>query len=300
MQEEVQKLLFILNPVSGGNSKQDWEPVIRQYFKKLPHSIEFYLMTGKNDSVSIQHYIELLNPDKIVAVGGDGTVKLVAELVRGTGRVMGVLPAGSANGMARELALPLEQDAALEVILHGECRPIDAIVINEAEICIHLSDMGLNAMLVKYFDETPGRGMWGYARSLFRVLWRKQTLHANITTDSGSVHRRAYMIVLANASKYGTGATINPKGSLEDGLFEVVVVRRLNLWTILKVLLSHKDFKERNIEILQTKSLRLTTLRKAYFQVDGEYRGRIKEIEARVVPGCINMMLPVKTEVTGI
>ena len=54
--DEAQKILFIINPVSGGKKKQVWETAIRDFFKTLPHSIEFFLLTGKNDSVSIKHY----------------------------------------------------------------------------------------------------------------------------------------------------------------------------------------------------------------------------------------------------
>lgn len=293
MQKEAsQKLLFIINPVSGGKGKQDWELFIREYFRELPHAMELFLLSGNNDSISILHHIQSIRPDKVVAVGGDGTVKLVAELLKGTEYVLGVLPAGSANGMAREMGVPLDKKEALEVILNGACRAIDAIAINEKEMCIHLADMGLNAMLVMYFEESPKRGMWGYGRSLFKMLWNKQVIQAQLQTDQGLLNRRAYMIVLANARMYGTGVTINPKGDLQDGFFEVVIVRRLNFWAILKVLMSHRNFPEEHIEIHSVQQVHLRTKHKTYFQVDGEYRGRLKEVQARIMPHCLKVMLP--------
>jgi diacylglycerol kinase family enzyme len=292
MQDERQKFLFIINPISGGKEKHDREAEIRAYFKNLPHSIEFYLLNGKSDNVSIQHYIEAVNPNKVVAVGGDGTVKMLAEMLKGTNRILGIIPAGSANGMAKELDIPLYMKDALDIIVNGEPRSIDAILINNTEICLHLSDMGLNAMMVKYFHGYNQRGMWGYARSIFRVLWQKQKIYAIISTDKGTIKRKAYMIVLANASKYGTGATINPAGKLDDGLFEVVVVRKLHLWSILKMLLKHKTFNKEKIEIIHTKKVSLSSMRKSYFQIDGEYRGRVREITAEIFPCCINLMLP--------
>jgi diacylglycerol kinase (ATP) len=290
--DEPQKILFVINPVSGGKEKQDWEASIRDFFKELPHSIEFYLLTGSNDSVSIQHHIERIQPQKVVAVGGDGTVKLVAEILRGKSIVLGILPAGSANGMAKEFNLPLEKEQALDVIINGKEKAIDLIQVNEKEICIHLSDMGLNAMLVKYFEQSNKRGMWGYTKGVFKMLWNKQKIHATIHIDSNTEHRKAYMIVLANASKYGTGATINPHGKLDDGRFEVVVVRRLSFWELLKLLITHKPFNEDKVEILSTTTLELTALKKAYFQIDGEYRGRTKLLRAKILPGCLKVMLP--------
>lgn len=292
--DEPQKILFVVNPVSGGKQKQDWETSIRDFFKELPHSVEIYLLTGKNDSSSIKHHIDRLQPQKVVAVGGDGTVKLVAEIISKTNIVLAILPAGSANGMAKELNIPLIKEEALNVIVNGKEECIDVIQINGEEICIHLSDMGLNAMLVKYFEENSSRGMWGYTKGVFKMLWNKQKIHATIKTDDGEIHRKAFMIVLANASKYGTGATINPGGKLNDGRFEVVIVRRLNFWELLKLLISHKPFDADKVEIFSTTKLALTTLKKSYFQVDGEYRGRTKNIQAHMMPQCLKIMLPVE------
>ena len=235
--------------------------------------------------------MQTIQPDKVVAVGGDGTVKMVAELIRNTKTVLGLLPAGSANGMAKELGVPLKKEEALDIVLHGEKKVIDVIQINEDEICIHLSDLGLNAMLIKYFETGKKRGMIGYAKGVIKTLWNKQTLHVDIVTDKGKFHRRAYMIVLANASKYGTGATINPEGKVDDGFFEVVVVRKLNFWGLLNALITHKTFHKDKAEIFSTKTLELTALRKAYFQVDGEYLGRTKKISARIAPNCLHVMV---------
>src|SRR5215210_7458157 len=110
------KLLFIINPISGGKEKHDWEAAIRTYFKEKPHHTEFYLLTGKDDETSIRHHLESVKPDRVIAVGGDGTVKMIAEMVKETPLPMGILPAGSANGMARELNIPLNVEEALAVI----------------------------------------------------------------------------------------------------------------------------------------------------------------------------------------
>lgn len=292
--DEAQKILFIINPVSGGKKKHVWENSIREFFKTLPYSIEFYLLNGKTDTVSIEHHIETIQPQKVVAVGGDGTVKLVAEILKGRPITLGILPAGSANGMAKELGIPLKHEDALNVIVNGKEKTTEVILINGEEICIHLSDMGLNAMLVKYFEESGLRGMLGYTKGIFKMLWNKQKIHASITTDSGNIKRKAFMIVLANATKYGTGATINPGGRLDDGRFEVVIVRRLNFLELLKLLITHKTFNADKVEIVSTTKLDLTTLKKSYFQIDGEYRGRTKSIHAEIIPNYLKVMVPVE------
>ncbi|RYZ21355.1 MAG: diacylglycerol kinase family lipid kinase [Chitinophagaceae bacterium] len=300
MQKEGQlRILFVINPVSGGKGKSDWETQIRDSIRDSVHEMDFFLLTGEDDESSVRHHIERVRPDRVVAVGGDGTVKLVAGLLRGTSIPVGILPAGSANGMARELGLPLDAPSALKVVMEGRPKAIDLIEINGSEACIHLSDLGLNAMLVKYFEGSKGRGMWGYGRAVLRVLWQKQKIHATISTDGQTVNRDAYMIVLANARKYGTGANINPEGDLSDGRFEVVVVRRLNLVEILKALFTNRSFDASKIEVIHAQRVEISTRKRSYFQVDGEYRGKTRKVTAAILPGALTLMLPASPLLPG-
>jgi diacylglycerol kinase (ATP) len=286
------KLLFIINPISGGKEKRDWEEKIRTYFKQSPHNMEFYILTGQSDVASVQHHIETIKPDRVVGVGGDGTIKMLAQLLYHTPMPLGIIPAGSANGMARELGIPVDIDVALDIAVNGTVRPIDVVKINDSEICIHLSDLGLNAMLVKEFEQSKKRGMWGYGKAVFHMLWQKQLMYVTIETDTENVKRKAFMVAIANASKYGTGATINPDGKIDDGFFEIVVVRKLNMIEIGKAMLSNTSFDPSKIEIFKTKKATLSTLSKSYFQVDGEYRGRVKKVVAQVQAGCLHLLLP--------
>jgi diacylglycerol kinase (ATP) len=296
MQEaEIMKILFVINPISGGKEKTDWETTIRQYFKESPHNMEFYLLTGQEDATSVKHHIQSVNPARVVGVGGDGTIKMLAELLQHTGIPMGIIPAGSANGMARELEIPANINTALDIAMNGEVQPIDVIVVN-GEICIHLSDVGLNAMLVKYFEKSKKRGMWGYGKAVLRALIQKRKMYATITTDDDTYKRKAYMVTIANARKYGTGANINPDGDVSDGFFEVVVLRKLNLIEIGKAIFTEKSFHPRRIEVFKTKTLHLSLLHKAFFQVDGEYRGRIKELNAQIKHHALLLMLPAETK----
>jgi diacylglycerol kinase (ATP) len=202
------KLLFIVNNRSGSNTT-DWRTTIQQYFKELPHIAEVYELPENCSKEQIKQKIHASGAQRVIAVGGDGTVKLVAEMVAGTNLPMGILPGGSANGMAKELNIPTDINAALEVATEGLITKIDAIRVN-GELCIHLSDIGFNAFVVKTFESMNHRGMWGYIKAAWRVLWRNRKMQVKIETDNRYVGREAQMIVLANASRYGTGAVINP------------------------------------------------------------------------------------------
>lgn len=285
------KILFVLNPVSGGKKKIDWEPLIKKYFTGLSHTIEFFVLSGKDDSGSLQYWFKKFQPQRVVAVGGDGTISLVAKQLLGKEMGLGILPAGSANGMAKELEIPEKPEEALDIIINGIIRSCDVIKINDKDLCFHLSDLGLNARLIKYFDESPLRGMWGYARMVVKVLWYKKLLTAHIEADDVDINIRAYMIVIANASKYGTGATINPKGNVTDGKFEIVIVRKLAISELFKMFWSYKNFNPKKVEIFQTKKATITTKRDTHFQVDGEFKGKINKVKAEIITSQLNMIV---------
>ena len=284
-------ILFILNPVSGGKKKTNWEPIIRDYFKPLSHTIEFFILTGKDDASSIQYWIKEFSPQRVVAVGGDGTVSLVAQQLSGSTIPMGILRGGSANGMAAELKIPENPSVAIDTILNGNVKECDVIKINESDSCIHLSDMGLNARLIKYFDKSAFRGMWGYARMLLKILWQGKLLQAHIVADNLDINIPAYMIVIANASKYGTGAVINPEGLIHDGKFELVIVRQISLIEMIKMFLNNKPFNPKKVEIFQTTKAVITTKKEIHFQVDGEYKGKINKVSAEIVPSALNLLV---------
>ena len=273
------KILFVINPISGAKGKIAWEPAIRNYFTGLQHSFDFFLLDGKDDATSLKYWIEKLQPERVIAVGGDGTISLVAEQLLGTNIAMGILPAGSANGMAKELNIPVEVNEALDIIINGEIEACDAIRINDKELRLHLSDLGVNAQLVKYFEQGNLRGKLGYALKVFKVLWRKKMMDVTIKTNKEEIKRHAFMVVIANASKYGTGALINPEGNLSDGLFEIVVVRRIHFISVLKMFLKFKRFNPNKVELFQAESAVITTVKKTHFQVDGEYLGKVDSVK---------------------
>ena len=103
-------------------------------------------------------------------------------------------------------------------------------------ICLHLSDIGLNAQLIKHFEEGKLRGKLGYATKVIKTLWTKSIDDAFISISGGQqVTMKALMVVLANATKYGTGAVINPDGDLYDGQFEVVIMKKLAISELFKM-----------------------------------------------------------------
>jgi diacylglycerol kinase (ATP) len=284
------KLLFIVNPGSGSDDT-DFETVINDFFKSREHVIEIYKLKKDCNIDHIKAAIDKAKADRVIAVGGDGTLKLVAECLQGTSTPIGIIPAGSANGMARELGIPLPIEEALEVSISGKPSQIHAVLVN-GELCIHLSDIGFNAYIVKKFDDLPQRGMLGYAKATWKALWSHHKMEVVFDTDTEKISSEAAMVVIANATMYGTGVKINPEGKLDDDVFEVILVKKYSFLEILKIRFTNLPFNPEKIELFHTKNLNIKTRHKVHFQVDGEYVGKVNQIEAKILPAAITVIIP--------
>lgn len=294
MPEDIFRILFVVNKSSGRKKRVNWEAIIKKHMEGLQHSTRFFRMEENGSPLELNKAIVEYKPHKVIAVGGDGTVNFVAKELVGTPVHMGILPAGSANGMAKELGIPDDPEEALKALFTGEIKNTDTIELNNSKVCVHLSDIGLNAQLIKYFEEGNTRGKIGYALALIKTLYRKHQVKVTVQTKENEVHRSALMVLIANASKYGTGATINPEGNLFDGFFEVIIVRKIGLREILKMFLKFQRFDPKKIEMLSAKSVILETRRRAHFQVDGEYMGKVNKVIAKIIPGRLKLIVPKK------
>ncbi len=284
------KLLFIINPVSGKN-KTDWSLLIREHFKELPHIIELFDLPADCNIDAIKKEIKKFQPDRVVAVGGDGTVKLVAESLLKSSIPLGILPAGSANGLTKELGIPQDPAAAIDACITGVPKKIHLVQVND-DICIHLSDIGFNAFVVKKFETGNGRGMWGYVKAAWKVLWQQPHMEVEMQIDGESVKRSVAMLVIANATRYGSGAMINPEGKLDDELFEVIAVKRVSAAEIFKMMVTHKPYDPEKTEVFQAGKLQVRSKRKVHFQVDGEYLGKINDIKASILLDALDVIVP--------
>lgn len=282
------KLLFIINPGSGSHDL-NLKEVISSHFSSKDVLIELFELPKDCSLEKIKEKIDKEKADRVVAVGGDGTLKLVAECLLNSNIPIGIIPAGSANGMAKELGIPTDIELALNLVVSGEPHKIHAVKLND-QLCIHLSDLGFNAYLVKKFDAMPERGMWGYAKATWHALWSHKRMQIELNIKGETIKSAAAMVAIANATMYGTGLKINPDGKLNDELFEIIVVKDYSYLEILKIWLTKLPFNPKKIEVFQTSEVKIFSKHKAHFQVDGEYIGQVNEVTAKILPASVTVI----------
>lgn len=282
------KLFFVINP-GAGNGKVNYAEEIIAFFNNRAEEIEIYELPANCSLKKLKTAIGKSKAHRVIAVGGDGTLKLVAECLINTETSIGIIPAGSANGMAKELGVPLELNEALELAAKGKSKKIHVVMINN-EFCIHLSDIGFNAYLVKKFDELPNRGMRTYAKAAWQAFWNHKKMDVSFKVGDKIINEKAAMVAIANATQYGSGLQINPDGKLDDALFEVIIVKEYAVMEILKIWISKLPWNPKKIERYQLSELEIKTKYKVHFQVDGEYLGKVNHVIAKIVPKALNIV----------
>ena len=286
------KYVLIVNPISGDMDKS--EILLKTLALAEEYKIEIivYETSGKSDEKAIKKLYDLHKPERILIAGGDGTIKMVAEALEDKDVIIGILPAGSANGLSVDLNLPATIEENLAVAFHNHFMEIDMISINGKK-SIHLSDLGLNAELVRNYENSSTRGKLGYALQVVTTLTElEEPFLAKIKTDDQTIECSARMIVIANSQKYGTGVTINPEGKMNDGRFEIVILKNLDLLVFGKILTGNIPLNSEDVEIISTDKATITTNKPVPFQIDGEYIGQETKLDIKILPAQLKFAFP--------
>lgn len=293
------KVLLVVNPIAGDVDKTELIAHVEGISVAKGFTLSVYKTEGENDRQAIKQILQDFQPDRILVAGGDGTIGQVADIVRDYPVTLGLLPLGSANGLATNLGIPTAWEEAVEVALgeHNSC--LDGMTIN-GRLGLHLSDLGLNARLVKNYEEGETRGKWGYAKEVIRTLSEHDLFRVRITTDTETVETDATMVILANATMYGTGVVVNPHGKLCDGKFEVVVATRFDIIELAKLIAGSEELDPEVVRTFSTTKAEIECLdKKALFQIDGEFIGPVDRVQAHIIPHMLQIAVPEVVEIVG-
>ncbi|WP_418262145.1 diacylglycerol/lipid kinase family protein [Flavobacterium faecale] len=275
-------VLLVVNPVSGGVDKEEFIEAVNDFASHKAIQVIVYLTTGVEDKIRIKALFTEFQPERVIVAGGDGTIKMAGEALAYENVIFGILPLGSSNGLAVELDLLKTLEENIQIAFCNDYVEIDMVVINGRK-SLHLSDIGLNAVLIKNYKNSKIHGKWGYALQILNTLLRsKGKFIATISTERKTMECEANMIVIANAQKYGTGVVINPLGVINDGKFELVVLKNLSLSVFIKIVLGNMPINFKDVEIISTKSAKILVNKPISFQIDGEYVGELTDLEMAI------------------
>jgi diacylglycerol kinase (ATP) len=213
---------------------------------------------------------------KIVAAGGDGTVNEVVNGIAGTEATLGVLPLGTMNVFANEIGLPTHDlDSCWNVIQNENTRLVDLPIANQ-KFFIQLAGVGLDAQVVKETSSAFRRsfGPVSYLIAAAQIAARKPP-RLLIESENASINEGSFVLI-GNGRLYGGPFPFFKHAVIDDGLFDVVVFKRLGYLEIIKYLqdvVFSSEIRTPEVEYFQTRRLRVDSDEEVPVELDGELVG---------------------------
>ncbi len=224
--------LVVVNPTAGGGRAGGvWER-LRPLAEGLA-PIQVAMPDGREASAAAVRDAVAAGCERVVAFGGDGTTHLVANALLSCGAgdrvTLGVVPAGTGSDLARALAIPRDPAGALRRALLGAGAPVDAGRATGEAASFHfvnIASAGVSGMVDEAVNAMPGRGRTAFLRATLGALRRYGCVPVAVELDGAAWHEGAVLLVaIANGTTFGKGMRVAPRARLDDGLFDVVLVR---------------------------------------------------------------------------
>lgn len=225
--KERRKYMLIINPISGSGHSADVEDRVRELCARKGAGLEIRWSHRKGDCGKLAREAVWRGFYAVLVAGGDGTVNEVATKLCGSNTILGILPTGSGNGLARHIYESVDLDHALDVIAEDHPANCDyGTANNHAFFCTF--GIGFDAAVSRMFSTMKHRGLTSYIRSTLSQYFTYTPKTYEITTGHQTVTVKAFIIAVCNASQYGNNAYIAPSASISDGLLDIVIIHAGN------------------------------------------------------------------------
>jgi YegS/Rv2252/BmrU family lipid kinase len=290
-------IAILVNPISGTGGRVD---VARGRAEQAAALVarrgldaEVYVTERRGHGHELARAAVKRGARTVVAWGGDGTVNEVASALVRTDTALAIVPAGSGNGLARELGIPWDPERAFDVALGPGERRMDAGEL-DGRFFFNIAGVGFDARVAELFaaEGLLTRGFRRYASIALRELLAYEPEEYAVSVDGEVLSQSALMIALANSRQYGNGAVIAPAARIDDGRLDVIIVgARSPLRAMLQIplLFAGQVGRVRGVTMRQGSDVRLSASRDLRYHVDGEPCGGSRSIAARVHPGVIRV-----------
>ena len=261
----------------------------------------FFETTGDDPGVAMTEAALAAGTDMVVVAGGDGTVRVVCSELARTGVPVGIVPLGTGNLLARNLALPLRVADAIEVALSGQDRAIDVVEVSGdslPETCFTvMSGLGFDAaVMAGASDALKQRMGWrAYVVSGMRNL-RYPARRVEVSMDGGPYMRyRARTVVVGNVGLLQAGIPLLPDARFDDGRLDVVVVAPQRWWGWLTVavrVLRRGRSTDARLARMTGASVVVRLAQPQARQLDGDSVGEGRELRCKVLAGTLLVRVP--------
>ncbi len=296
------KIIYFINPISGTRGKKKLIKLIEEKTSLQNIPFEILSTNAEGNYYFLKEKINKENITDIVICGGDGTVSQVAGTLLDVDINIGIIPMGSGNGLALAAKIPRQIDKALDVIFTGKASYIDSFFINASFSCM-LCGLGFDAQVAHDFSQQPKRGLATYIKVTIFNFINVHPYSFEIINKGKSFAAAAYFISIANSNQFGNHFTIAPRASLNDGLLDIIVVKKMSklrfLWAVTQQVLGgkikeydEKTFHKKDVLYFQTDKLIIHNLDLAPLHIDGDPSNTSKKIMIEIIPEAFKLIQP--------
>lgn len=295
------KAFLVLNPVSGNTNPEVRRQKFEQHFARLGWDYETYTTTGNEDLPAIVRQAVQDGAGLVIASGGDGTISLTATGLIGTDIPLGILPSGTGNLFARDIAIPFVPERALDLMTgEHDLMETDVMLAFGRVLVLNLS-VGLSAqtILLTEREKKQRYGMLAYVGSVFANLLGTRLHTFRLDVDGQAYKFRASELMVTNSSLIGLrhfplqGITVQP----DDGKIDIFFIRARTLLNWLGVLGNiitlHPERNRRFIHLVGQKSVKIESSHTLIVQGDGELLGQTP-VEVQVLPKRLRIIIPAR------
>ncbi len=291
------KCLLIVNPLAGQGRLRVTVTDIAGALHE--HGVDCEAVFTYSPGDAFRHSKEAVDRgyELVVAVGGDGTVNEIANGLARTPAKLGIMPTGTANVLARELNIPLELDAAAEIVASGATRSIDLGLINGHYFTL-MAGLGFDAEVIGGVLQSVKTwiGAGAYILKGLETLTSYQATDLVLEMPEETVETRGYLLVVSNSAAYSYQLKINPQAALDDGmldicLFEEPDIAWFGLARQIAEVFVNRHLDNQKVRTFRTSSVRITSDPQIPAQVDGDVFCKTP-VEISVAPGALNVLVP--------
>lgn len=287
-------VIFIVNPKSGVERQKEISLAVSTHLDSALYTHEILLTQYAKHGTTLAHEAAAKGAYAVVAVGGDGSVNDVAHGLAGTGTLLGIIPKGSGNGMARTIGIPLDVEGAIKVINAGNIAAIDIAYAND-RLFISNAGVAFDALISKKFAKSEKRGLMVYSWLVTKYLWLYKTWDFSITIDGREMKERAFMVNVANGTQFGYNFRIAPMAIYTDGLLDIIIIRKFP--KILGGIIALRAMTgtiagSRYVQHFTGREITISHPKLNLMQTDGDAHTCTSSINFRVVPGAQRVIVP--------
>lgn len=288
------KILFIINPISGIGKQKKVERALETYLDKEKFDYQINYTSYAHHATALSLAAVLKGFDIVVAVGGDGSINDCVKGLVSTGVTLGIIPAGSGNGLARCLNLPLSVEDAIKCINNQKSMDMDSIKLNDT-VYASIAGVGFDALIAKEFAKTHTRGFQPYLKLVLQHYPQYKQQDYTLIIDGKEITTQALFISFANSTQFGFNTEIAPNAELDDGLIDVVIVKKpplpLLLWTAQLLFFNQFD-KSIYVETHQARHIVVKNNGKIGVNLDGEYTEFNGDLDFSIEEKSLNVIIP--------